>query len=163
MNKSIFLSTTLPYINSAPHMGHAFEFILGDVIARYLRKNNDNDAQKYGEANSNIRFNIGLDEHGLKVFEKAMLLGITPEEHVENMTKIWLDFCDRFEIDYDIFYKTSDPSHHRNAKIAWNILMASGDIYKKTYKGLYCKGCESYKSDKDLVDGRCPDHNLPGS
>ncbi len=149
-NKPIFLTCTLPYVNSTPHMGHAFEFILGDVIARKLRKNNE------------VIFNIGLDEHGLKVWEKANELGITPEEHIENMTDLWLDFCDKFNISYDNFYKTSSPSHHVDVKTIWYRMAYKGLIYKKPYKGLYCKGCEAVKTGKDLINGRCLDHNSDG-
>ena len=147
MNKNkIFLTTTLPYVNSIPHIGHAFEFILADTISKYLKIDND------------VHFNIGLDEHGLKVWLKSKELGITPEQHIENLTNIWLDFCEKFNIKYDSFYKTSSASHHEKVKIIWNRFIERGDIYKKSYTGKYCVGCESFKSDKDLVDGKCPDH-----
>lgn len=149
-NKKIFLTTTLPYVNSTPHMGHAFEFILGDVIARKLR--NDNE----------VIFNIGLDEHGLKVWEKAQELGISPEEHIENMTEKWVEFCEKFNISFDNFYKTSSPSHHTDVKTVWYRMAYKGLIYKQPYKGLYCKGCEAVKTSKDLVNGKCHDHNAEG-
>lgn len=99
-----------------------------------------------------------MDEHGLKVWSKSKELGISPEEHIENLTKVWLDFCDKFQIKYDSFYKTSDKSHHDKVQIIWNRFLDRGDIYKKYYSGTYCLGCESFKIEKDLVDGKCQDH-----
>ena len=142
----IFLTTTLPYVNSNPHIGHAFEFILADAISRYLKDK------------SKVHFNIGLDEHGLKVWTKSQELCITPEQHIKNLTEIWLDFCQKFQIKYDSFYKTSNKEHHDKVKILWNRFLERGDIYKKSYTGKYCLGCESFKSDKELIDGKCQDH-----
>lgn len=144
--ENTFITTTLPYVNSAPHIGHAFEFILGDAIARWF------------SLHGNVQFNIGLDEHGLKVWEKAKELGVTPEQHVENLTKTWKDFCHKFNINYTTFYKTSDASHHEKVKVIWNHFIQNGDIYKSTYTGKYCVGCECAKKDSELVDGKCPDH-----
>lgn len=142
-----FITTTLPYVNSVPHIGHAFEFILGDAISKWLKLRR-----------TDVHFNVGLDEHGLKVWEKSQELGITPEEHVENLTKLWKEFCSKFNIEYDSFYKTSDKSHHEKVQVIWQNFVRSGDIYKAPYKGKYCKGCESAKKDSELVDGRCSDH-----
>jgi methionyl-tRNA synthetase len=133
-------------VNSVPHIGHAFEFILADAISKFLKTKTD------------VHFNVGLDEHGLKVWSKAKELGISPEQHIENLTKVWLDFCDKFQIKYDSFYKTSDKSHHDKVQIIWNRFVERGDIYKKYYSGTYCLGCESFKIEKDLVDGKCVDH-----
>jgi methionyl-tRNA synthetase len=145
-NTKTFLTTTLPYVNSNPHIGHAFEFILADSISRFLK------------TKTNVHFNIGLDEHGLKVWSKAQELGISPENHIKNLTEVWLQFCQKFEINYDSFYKTSDKSHHEKVKLIWNRFQERGDIYKKSYSGNYCLGCESFKLEKELVDGKCTDH-----
>ena len=133
-------------MNSVPHIGHAFEFILADAISKFLKTKTD------------VHFNVGLDEHGLKVWSKAKELGISPEQHIENLTKVWLDFCNKFQIKYDSFYKTSDKSHHDKVQIIWNRFVERGDIYKKYYSATYCLGCESFKIEKDLVDGKCVDH-----
>lgn len=133
-------------MNSVPHIGHAFEFILADAISKFLKTKTD------------VHFNVGLDEHGLKVWSKAKELDISPEQHIQNLTKVWLDFCDKFQIKYDSFYKTSDKSHHDKVQIIWNRFVERGDIYKKHYSGTYCLGCESFKIEKDLVDGKCVDH-----
>lgn len=133
-------------MNSVPHIGHAFEFILADAISRYLKTKSD------------VHFNVGLDEHGLKVWAKSQELNISPEEHILNLTDKWLDFCNKFQIKYDSFYKTSDKSHHEKAQLIWNNFLKRGDIYKKSYSSKYCVGCESFKTDKDLSDGKCLDH-----
>ena len=146
-NQRIFLTTTLPYVNSEPHVGHLFEFVLADAITRALKQ--------HGHP---VTFNVGLDEHGLKVWQKSQEQGITPQEHIAKLTTTWLEFCKKFHIGYDIFYKTSNPQHHNDVKIIWNRLIERGDLYKKLYSGNYCVGCESFKFDKELVGGKCPDH-----
>ncbi len=146
-NKKTFLTTTLPYINSKPHVGHLFEFILADAISRFLKvQGND------------VQFNVGLDEHGLKVYTKAIELGVTPQEYISDLTTLWLDFCRAFHINYDTFYKTSDTAHHEKLQTIWRVLVASDLIYKGKYAGNYCLGCESFKLDKELINGKCPDH-----
>lgn len=145
-NNKTFLTTTLPYVNSNPHIGHAFEFILADAISRYLKINND------------VHFNIGLDEHGLKVWTKSQELGLSPETHIQNLTEVWLDFCKKFQIEFDSFYKTSDKSHHDKVKVIWDRFVERGDIYKKSYSGKYCLGCEAFRLEKELVSGKCQDH-----
>jgi methionyl-tRNA synthetase len=147
---SLYITTTLPYVNSKPHIGHAFEFMLGDVLSRIFK-------QLLGK--DNVFFNVGLDEHGIKVLEKAQELGLTPEQHVNNMTVVWKDFCKLYNIEYDNFYKTSEPKHHAQSSFFWLKLLQKGDIYKKSYAGKYCIGCESFKQDKELVNGKCPDHS----
>lgn len=134
-------------MNSVPHIGHAFEFILGDAISKWLKLRGNK-----------AHFNVGLDEHGLKVWEKSQELGITPEEHIEKLTALWKEFCVKFNIEYDSFYKTSDKSHHDKVQVIWQNFVRSGDIYKAQYKGKYCKGCESAKQDSELIDGKCTDH-----
>lgn len=148
-NTKLFLTTTLPYANSVPHIGHTLEFIQADALARYF---------KYKLGHSNVKFNIGLDEHGSKIFERAKELGITPQELVDGLSIKWKEFCDLFKIEYDSFYRTSDAKHHEAVKRFWNICLERGDIYKKEYTGHYCSGCESFKTETDLVDGKCLDH-----
>lgn len=137
----------MPYVNSVPHIGHAFEFIFGDALSKWFKNIGDN-----------VHFNVGLDEHGVKVWDKSQELGIPTIEYVSNLTDIWKEFCHKFNIEYDSFYKTSDPKHHENVKIIWSKFVDRGDIYKGFYKGKYCKGCETHKQDSDLVDGKCLDH-----
>lgn len=151
MKKNIFLTATLPYASIAgPHVGHMFEFVFCDVIARYLRKEN------------NVFFNLGLDEHGNKIYNEAINLGLKPKELVDGMTIVWKEFCTKFNISYDNFYKTSSLEHAEKVQEIWNKWIESGDLYKKKYTGLYCNGCESYKTEKDLINGKCPDHDKDG-
>jgi methionyl-tRNA synthetase len=148
-NKKLYVTTTLPYVNAEPHIGHALEFIQADAIARYFRK-------KLGE--ENVFFNLGTDEHGQKIFEKAKEEEMSVQEFADKYAQRFKDFCELFFIDYDYFYRTSDPKHHKAAQEFWKRCDEKGDIYKKKYSGLYCVGCESFLTEKDLVDGKCPYH-----
>ena len=139
----------MPYANAVPHVGHAIEFFQADAYARYFRK-------KLGK--DNVFFNVGVDEHGLKIYSTAKDLGTTPEEYLNQLVPKWHDFCSKFQISYDHFYRTSLPDHRAGSKRIWEICKAKGDIYTKHYEGLYCVGCESFLLERDLIDGRCPDH-----
>ncbi len=147
--KKIYITTTLPYANSVPHVGHALEFFQGDALARFFRK-------KYGK--DNVFFNVGIDENGLKLFNTAKASKKSPQEFVNELSIKWKEFCTKFKISYDYFYRTSDKNHHQNAKRIWNQCDKKGDIYKKHYEGLYCVGCESFLLERDLIDGKCPLH-----
>jgi methionyl-tRNA synthetase len=150
MDKSKFyLTTTLPYVNAELHIGHALEFVQADTIVRYFRN-------KLGR--ENVFFNVGTDEHGQKIFNKAREEGLEIKDFVDKYAKRVSDFCDLFFVSYDNFYRTSDPRHHEMAKKFWSVCQENGDIYKKEYTGLYCVGCERYLTEKELVDGKCPIH-----
>lgn len=151
MDNKFYLTTTLPYVNADPHIGHTLEFIQADVIVRYFRK-------KLGK--ENVWFNTGADEHGLKIYQKAIENDKTPQEYVDYYSGKWKEFCELFLISYDTFYRTSDQSHHKLAQEFWKKSEQKGDIYKKKYEGLYCVGCEEFKTEKDLVNGKCPLHNI---
>jgi methionyl-tRNA synthetase len=141
-----FITTTLPYSNSRPHMGHGFEFILADAIVRY---------------NKSIEptfFNIGLDEHGLKIQTTAEKENIPVQTYVENLRPVWNKFINVLNICPDKIYYTASSDHHTRVQAVWNTLFNQNDIYKKKYIGKYCIGCESFKTDKDLVNGICLDH-----
>ena len=142
-----FITTTLPYVNSKPHIGHLFEFILADSLTRFLRHNG-----------KEVYFNTGIDEHGVKVYTKSIELNKNISDYLSDLNNVWIDFCQKFNIKYDNFYRTSDKSHHEKVNIIWNRFLERGDIYKKNYKGKYCVGCESFKLDKDTIDGKCTDH-----
>lgn len=146
-----YLTTTLPYVNAAPHIGHALEFFQADAIVRFKRKQLGTE---------NVFFNVGTDEHGLKIFQKAQDDKKTPKEYTDFYAAKWQEFCKLFSISYDNFYRTTDPAHYKAAQEFWNKCNAAGDIYKKKYEGLYCVGCEEFKTEKDLVDGKCPLHNV---
>ena len=144
----VFLTTTLPYANSTAHVGHTLEFVQADAISRYL-KDNGHD----------VLFNVGLDEHGMKVYQQSLDQGVEPKVILDKLTDVWKEFCSKFLIEYDSFYRTSDSTHHEGAQAFWNLCQENGFIYQKTYKGKYCVGCESFKTEQDLIDGKCPDHS----
>lgn len=149
MNDKFYLTTTLPYVNAEPHIGHAIEFVQADAIVRYFRN-------KLGR--ENVFFNVGTDEHGQKIFNKAKEEGLTTQEFVDKYAQRFKDYCKLFFVEYDDFYRTSTEAHTKAAQKFWKACSKNGDIYKKQYKGLYCIGCERFLTEKDLVDGKCPDH-----
>lgn len=149
MKNKIFITTTLPYANSNPHIGHSFEFIIGDALSRYYKNKLGHD---------NVFFNIGLDEHGLKIQQASEKEGIHTQLFLNNLEQQWKGFCTYFDIKYDNFYRTSSLVHNKKVQIVWKKQKSEGNIYKKFYRGAYCVGCESFKLEKDLIDGRCPDH-----
>lgn len=149
-NSKLYITTTLPYVNAEPHIGHALEFVQADALSRYFRN-------KIGK--ENVFFNVGTDEHGQKIFEEAEKEGLTVQEFVDKYAQRFKDFCELFYVEYDYFYRTSAKEHYKAAQEFWKRCDKKGDIYKKKYKGLYCVGCERYITEKELVDGKCPDHN----
>lgn len=148
MKQNKYITTCLPYSNGQPHIGHAFEFILGDALSRYFKQNG-----------CNVFFNLGLDEHGLKIQQTAERKGVTPQEHVDEIYLGWKDFLEKLNINsWDSFYRTSDKEHVLKVQKFWKKLNDNGDIYKKKYKGTYCVGCEQFKTDRELEGDKCPDH-----
>jgi methionyl-tRNA synthetase len=143
----LFISSTLPYVNSNAHMGHCFEFVLADTIARYYRI-------KLGQ--DNVFFNTGVDEHGQKVYLQARKLGENPYDYCDEMAKKWKEFCQKFHISYDNFYRTTSPEHKR--LVTQYIKDINRYIYEKSYSGIYCEGCEAFKTSKELIDEKCIDH-----
>jgi len=150
MNKQkLYITTTLPYVNAEPHVGHALEFVQADTIARYFKS-------KLG--NENVFFNVGTDEHGQKIFRKAKEEGLELQDFVDKYSQRFKDFCKLFLVEYDSFYRTSTKEHHLAAQKFWKVCQDNGDIYKKRYSGRYCVGCERFITEKELIDGKCPDH-----
>lgn len=145
--KNFYITTTLPYINSEPHIGFAGEIIQADVLARFHR-----------ELGDEVFFNTGTDEHGLKIFRKAEELGIGTQEYCDKLTRTFLDLKEMLNLSFDNFIRTTDKKHIEAAQEFWKICEANGDIYKKNYKVKYCVGCELEKTDSELVDGKCPLH-----
>ena len=148
MSKSFYLTTTLPYVNAPLHMGHALEFVRADAVARYKKLIGDD-----------VYFNTGTDEHGLKIFEKAEENKISPQDFVDQGYEIFKEQLHMFGISEDIhFIRTTDPNHEVAAQEFWIRVRDNGFIYKKTYEAKYCIGCESEKTDSELVNGECPVH-----
>ncbi len=142
-----YLTTTLPYVNADPHLGHALEFVQADMQARALRAR--------GEV---VFLNVGTDEHGAKIAQKAAAEGQEPQTYVDEYAVRFRAFADTLDISYDSFIRTTDPRHMQAAQEFWKRCEAAGDIYKAAYEVKYCVGCELEKTDSELVDGHCPLH-----
>lgn len=145
-----FIATSIPYMNAGPHMGHAMEFVIADVIARYNRaRGND------------VFFLTGADEHGSKIHNKAQELGKDTLAMLDEHTALFEHLHTELGTSYDDFIRTTDRVRHwPTAQDIWNKLVAKGDIYKKSYSGLYCEGCETFLTEKELDTlGNCPIHH----
>ncbi len=145
MNK--YITTTLPYVNDKPHIGHALEFVQADCLARFWRL-----------TGHDVFFTTGVDEHGQKIAEKADEEGVGRQEYVDKFAAEFRKLEELLGLSYDNFVRTTDESHKESAIEIWKRCEAKGDIYKKSYKGLYCVGDEMFLRDTDLVDGKCPNH-----
>ena len=143
-----YITTAIDYINSKPHIGHALEKIQADVLARYHRVKGDE-----------VFFLTGTDEHGLKILRAAEAAGKNTQVFADANVKYFEQLKDVLNLSWDDFIRTSDQNRHwPGAQKLWNKLFEAGDLYKKKYHGLYCVGCESFKTERDLVGGQCPDH-----
>ncbi len=147
MTKPFYITTTLPYVNGLPHIGFALEAVQADVIARYQTL-----------LGNEVVFNIGTDEHGVKIYEEAEKKNMTPQEFCDEMSEHFRDLKTLLNINYTNFIRTTDAHHIEAAQAFWRKCLANGDIYKKQYQMKYCVGCELEKTDSELVDGKCPDH-----
>jgi methionyl-tRNA synthetase len=147
--EKIFISTSIPYVNAKPHIGHAFEFVQTDVLARYLRM-----------AGHDVFFLTGSDENSLKNVISAKKEGISVSELVARNAKAFSDLSPALNISNDDFIRTSvDERHTKGAQKLWVACDKNGDIYQKEYEGLYCVDCEDFYKEKDLTpEGLCPDH-----
>ncbi|MBI2030477.1 methionine--tRNA ligase [Candidatus Kaiserbacteria bacterium] len=145
--KSFYLTTTLPYVNASPHVGFALEIVQADILARYWRS-----------LGKDVFFTTGTDEHGQKIYQKAKETGMDVQEYVDRYAAEFGKLRDALDLSYDAFIRTTDEKHVRAAQELWKRCEAAGDIYKKSYKGLYCVGDEAYVKEGDLVNGRCPNH-----
>ncbi len=143
-----YLTTAIDYPNAAPHMGHVLEKVLADVVARWWRI-----------SGHDVRFQIGTDEHGIKIQQTAAKEKVTPKELVDRNVPLFQDLYARLGISADVFVRTTDQEKHWPTVIElWKKLQAAGMLEKRTYTGLYCTGCERFLTAKDLVDGLCPLH-----
>ena len=145
-NKKYYISTAIAYASSKPHIGNTYEIVLADVIARYKRL-----------CGYDVYFQTGTDEHGEKIEEKAREVNIVPQEYVDDKAKTIKAIWDVMNTSYDKFVRTTDDSHKKIVQKIFKKLYDQGDIYKGTYKGLYCTPCESFWTESQLVDGKCPD------
>lgn len=148
--KPYYITTAITYTSGRPHIGNTYEIILTDAIARYKRQ------QGY-----DVFFQTGTDEHGQKIEEKAKEAGVTPKEFVDKVAGIVRKNFDMMNTSYDYFVRTTDDYHEKQVQKIFKKLYEQGDIYKSTYEGLYCTPCESFWTESQLVDGKCPDCGRP--
>lgn len=143
-----YITTTLPYVNAKPHIGFALEIVQADALARYHRLKGDE-----------VIFNTGTDEHGQKIYEKALEEKKEPKAYVDEYAAKFDALKEALNLSYTNFIQTSDPAHEAAAQEFWKRCEARGDIYKARYQVKYCVGCELEKTDSELTDGCCPVHS----
>ncbi len=144
--KPYYISTAIAYTSAKPHIGNTYEIVLADAIARYKR-----------QAGFDVYFQTGTDEHGQKIQQKAEEAGISPQEYVDNVAGQIKDIWDLMNTTYDRFVRTTDPEHKSKVQKIFRRMYEKGDIYKGKYEGKYCTPCESFWTESQLVDGKCPD------
>ncbi len=141
-----YITTAIAYTSGKPHIGNSYEIVLADSIARFKRKDG-----------YDVFFQTGTDEHGQKIEMKAQEAGITPKEYVDNVAGMIRKLWDLMDTSYDNFVRTTDKPHEKQVQKIFKKLYEQGDIYKGAYEGLYCTPCESFWTESQLVDGKCPD------
>lgn len=151
MPEKFYITTAIAYVNAKPHMGHALEFVLADVISRYKRL-----------MGSDTYYLTGTDEHGTKIYNTALAAGKDVQDFVDENAQLFKELGRLLNLSNDGFIRTSDKNIHWPAcQKLWNKLVNQGDIYEKEYEGLYCEGCEAFMNERDLIDGHCPHHKKP--
>ena len=134
--KESYITTAIPYVNGNPHLGHAMDYLLADTLRRYMMS----QGQK-------VRFQAGTDEHGNKIFKKAAEAGISTQEFTDQNSKKFQDFIASLGVEYTDFIRTTNPDHERRCQEIWRRL--KDHIYKDSYEGWYCEGCEAFVTDKE--------------
>ena len=146
MKKTVYITTSIPYVNGAPHIGHALEFVQADVLARVYR-----------ESGHDVYLLAGTDENAIKNVETAEKLNMSTQDLVDQLAEKFLNLREPLNFSYDQFIRTTSEKHKAGAKKLWEL--CEKDIYKKSYDGLYCVGCESFYKDGEFADNICPEHN----
>ena len=149
MPKKFYITTPVYYVNDAPHIGHTYTTVAADVLARWHRS--------IGEETF---FLTGTDEHGAKIEEKARQMKIEPKQYADEISAKFIEAWRQLNISNDNFLRTTDPAHIKAVEKALQSMYDKGDVYLGKYQGLYCRGCEQYKNERDLADGLCPDHKV---
>jgi methionyl-tRNA synthetase len=142
MPDPFYITTAISYPNGPPHIGHAYEAIAADVIARHKRSEG-----------RDVRFQTGTDEHGLKMAQAARAEGVEPQAFADKMSRLFQDMCDSLEVSYDRFIRTSEPSHHRASQAIWTAMAEKGDLYLGRYEGWYSVRDEAYYDESELIGG----------
>ena len=146
MKEKFYITTAIAYTSGKPHIGNTYEAVLADAIARYKR-----------QRGYDVYFQTGTDEHGVKIEEKANQAGVSPQEYVDTVAAEIKRIWDLMDVSYDKFVRTTDNHHKEVVQHIFKKMYENGDIYKGEYKGLYCTPCESFWTETQLVDGKCPD------
>ena len=146
MKQKYYITTAIAYTSSKPHVGNTYEAVLADAMARFKR------AQGY-----DVFFQTGTDEHGQKIEEKAKLAGKTPKQYVDEVSDVIKSVWNALDVKYDKFIRTTDADHEKQVQKIFKKFYKQGDIYKGAYEGWYCTPCESFWTESQLVDGKCPD------
>lgn len=146
MSNFYFITTTIPYVNAKPHIGHAQEFVLADTLARFYRQKADK-----------VLLQSGTDDNAFKNVVSAKRAGITPKQFVEENSRGFFKLLDKLSVKTDYFVTTSSPEHAQSVHYLLRQLRVE-DVYKASYEGLYCQGCEDFYNERDLVGGVCSDH-----
>ena len=149
MKNKFYITTPIYYVNAKPHIGHAYTTIAADVLARFRKSRGEE-----------VYFLTGTDEHGLNIQKKAEDAKKDPQTFVDEISQEFKDYWKKLNIKYDHFIRTTDEKHKSSVQKALQTLYDKGAIYKGEYEGYYCVACEQFKSEKDLIDGRCPDHDI---
>jgi len=143
-----YITTAIDYVNAKPHVGHAFEKVLADALARWNKL-----------LGKNVFFLTGVDENAQKNVEAAEKAGVPVKEFIDKNAASFKELCNKLNIDYNDFIRTTAKEHAVVVQKIVKKIIDKGDIYKSTYEGLYCVGCETYYTEKDLINGKCPEHN----
>jgi methionyl-tRNA synthetase len=146
---SFYVTTPIYYVNSTPHIGHAYTTIAADILVRHHRQRGEETF-----------FLTGTDEHASKVYRVAEEQGIDPKTYVDQIAESWKELPRLVDADYDFFIRTTDEGHKRFVQDFIQRIYDNGYIYQDVYAGLYCVGCEAFKTEAELVDGKCPDHGI---
>ena len=147
---SFYITTPIYYVNAQPHLGHAYTSIVADVACRFKRL-----------CGEDVRFQTGTDEHGDKIVEAAAKAGDSPQAFTDRISDLFRQAWPLLDVEPDTFIRTTEPRHISTVQAILQQVYDQGDIYLGSYSGLYCKGCERFLTEKELIDGNCPDHQTP--
>src|SRR3989338_7087757 len=148
VKKKFYITTAIPYVNAKPHIGHALEFVQADVIARHHRLKGDD-----------VLLLSGSDENALKHVQAAEKAGVLVQQFIDENAKLFFELAGKLGIQFDVFQKGSSNEHHASSQKFWELCSKAGDIYKKSYEGLYCVGCETFYTPDELdANGECFEH-----
>ncbi len=146
MNK-LYITTTLPYVNADPHIGYALEVVRADIWVRHRR-----------QQGNEVFFNLGTDEHGLKIYQRAQELGLKPQDYCDQQAVKWQELSQTLNLSEHNFIRTTDEHHIRAVQEFWQRVAKNGYIYRKNYQAKYCVGCELEKTESELIERKCPLH-----